>query len=150
MPERDWQADWERCEKITPGPWKVKYFDETDVYNKEHAGWWVVSGVTGSGLIHCGKSQGNRVIAEFIAAARGGWPTTLEKVRELDMLVGRLGTQVLEAREHIDNAYLQIDEYTMPQTAEPNRALLEQALEELRQAVQILDKAYKEVLESGA
>lgn len=88
--------------------------------------------------------------AKFIAEAGEGWLAALERMRELAVLIGRLGTQVLEARECINNAYHQVDEYTMPQTAKPNEALLEQALKELRQAARILDEAYREVSESNA
>lgn len=66
----------------------------------------------------------------------------------MELRIAQLITRILEARECINKAYHFVyhfvDEYTMPQTAEPDRALLEQALKALREAAQILGKAYME------
>lgn len=66
------------------------------------------------------------------------------RIKELELRIAQLITRILEARECINKAYHFVDEYTMPQTAEPDRALLEQALKALREAAQILGKAYME------
>ena len=71
MPERDWQKDWEMCQRATSGKW-------------EEGGTW----------------YGVRMVAwkedaEFIAAAREALPFWLQRVRELEEAISRF----IDARE---------------------------------------------------
>lgn len=127
MPDRDWLKDWELCQRIKP------------LRSRKWARVRVSDAMEWEPYIELPEKS-----VEFINVAPEGWLAALERIRELDALAGRLGTQVLEARERINTAYLLVDQYTMPQTVKPGKALLEQALKELREAAQILDEAYKE------
>ncbi|BCV23316.1 hypothetical protein [Gelria sp. Kuro-4] len=65
MPERDWQKDWELCEKADPEPWYAEvYAQRVMPYICEHA------------------TPGN---VRFIAEARSALPYWLQRVRELEV-----------------------------------------------------------------
>lgn len=85
MPDRNWEKDWEMCEKATPGPWKAddkqlwhrgKSYDDPDdphVYLGEVADW-------------CEQCKAN---LRFIAEAREALPSYLQRVKELEEVLDR-------------------------------------------------------------
>jgi len=75
--KRDWQADWELCEKATSGPWWV---DDKTIWRK------------GVSIAHA-LAYGSRCTQDdlvFIAAAREALPYWLQRARELEIENRRL------------------------------------------------------------
>lgn len=82
MPDRNWQADWELCERATPGPWVAKDY---------------------SGIV-VGPTCEVRYVppnpdAEFIAAARKIVPYYLQRVKELEAQVTTMRNALQAARK---------------------------------------------------
>ena len=87
--ERDWQKDWELCEKATSGRWRVKV-GEMDSLCSIPVG---RSGRLDAEVYVClGTSAVADAVddAEFIAAAHQALPYWLQRVRELEAEVKRL------------------------------------------------------------
>lgn len=87
MSQRDWQKDWEMCEKATPGKWiciKVRPVSHTSEFYEVRAGIAVVLDSGQKCYINTICSTSNRHDAEFIAEAREALPCWLQRVRELE------------------------------------------------------------------
>lgn len=116
--QRDWQADWERCERATPDKWEV-----------------VVANNEGPYLIRMpypkgGTWYGVRMIAwkedaEFIAEAREALPYWLQRMRELEAESKKYHSNWLKAlREATErNVEITLLENELKQLREENRRL---------------------------
>jgi hypothetical protein len=91
---RDWQGDWELCEKATPGPLSI-----LPPYPTEYGIEWEVATEQGKGIwvAHC---QGEHD-ARFIAEAREALPYWLQRVKELEVKVKELEENFEEAKGEI-------------------------------------------------
>jgi len=88
MTERDWQKDWDLCQRATPGPWKWVYYKWSDIYALE--------GPQDETILDDGSyneeydAPGDPLISpndpngQFIAEAREALPYWLQRVRELE------------------------------------------------------------------
>ena len=88
MTERDWQKDWEMCQRAIPGPWRWVYYKWTDIY--------ALVGPRDETILDDGSyrgeydSPGERLITpddptgQFIAEAREALPHWLQRARELE------------------------------------------------------------------
>jgi len=88
MTERDWQKDWEMCQRAIPGPWRWVYYKWTDIY--------ALVGPRDETILDDGSyrgeydSPGERLITpddpngQFIAEAREALPYWLQRVREME------------------------------------------------------------------
>lgn len=93
---RDWQKDFELCEKATPGPWRA-------CGARDGCGlvWCVPGDVVVATTNTDDEDEGfsstkeSKVIdADFIAEAREALPYWLKRVRELEKIIEELSTEV--------------------------------------------------------
>jgi site-specific recombinase len=91
MPERDWQADWEMCEKACPAPWKIKkakvcdFNSGKDYHETVSIGPLEVSASADDSYV-CVDTwlDVSENDAYFVAEAREALPYWLQRVRELE------------------------------------------------------------------
>lgn len=83
MSERDFEQDLRTCEAATPGPWVTTYYDER-VSKTPH---WCVDcnppDVLTVAILDGGYGGNEQLDADFIAAAREGWPAAIREVLRL-------------------------------------------------------------------
>jgi hypothetical protein len=72
--KRDWQADWEMCEKASPGPWEVL----KDAGKVDRISWEIEILTDGK------KELETRQDMEFCAMAREALPYWLQRCKELE------------------------------------------------------------------
>lgn len=112
---RDLQADLAICEAATPGPWRVyrsQYFDcewecghkaddppcEKGVGECEYIKQREPADVGGPFEVDCGEYRGlSNENAEFIAAAREGWPHAIKRALAAERRVRQLESAVRDA-----------------------------------------------------
>lgn len=92
MPERDWQKDWEACQKATPGPWYVIPHPEY-----RNASWRVDTNPDAPWVNFGQLAYMSAENAQFVTVAREALPYWLQQVQEMKEalmgLIGALGLQ---------------------------------------------------------
>ena len=104
MTERDWQKDWEMCQRAIPGPWRWVYYKWTDIY--------ALVGPRDETILDDGSyrgeydSPGERLITpddpngQFIAEAREALPYWLNQMLDVVMSLCHEGVMTMSrARE---------------------------------------------------
>lgn len=94
---RDLEADLKLCEAATEGPWDAIYYDHTVT---KHPNWEVDCNLPdvltiadmGGGYGRNGESEAN---ARFIAAARTGWPETIQELMEARKRIEELEAEII-------------------------------------------------------
>lgn len=150
---RDLQADKLICEKATKGPWEVikgdgdcqridpcprglEYCDD-DCHKCEDWKWYSAEWLQGPKFIECGDYSYFTVEdAQFIAAAREGWPEAINRAISAEAEVAKLKT-VLEERIADINAVLDDNESHRALKFTMDMAFMEQRkrIEQYRQAL---------------
>lgn len=134
-PARDWERDWELCQRATPGPWYPRATDDERFMNAQY-----VSTDPGPGWLHDGEQgmsveecEPEKVIAitllqtprlasvedgkwdentEFIAEAREALPYWLQRVKELEDAL-RQCVEALEFCSHKELCKITVGPYDL-------------------------------------
>ncbi len=87
MSERNWRKDWELPQKVTPGPWKVKFSEYPYLIGIYDCGVITHDSKPIVWMERCRANEQLRYDLEFIAESREALPYWLQRVRELEAQV---------------------------------------------------------------